>query len=159
MASSFFDRIDELISDTGEHHARGAVEVDQVYARYQHEGLELNHPRGGQAQYLKVPMVDRADEHMRRLAKHVLEPGGIADGMREVVETVAREVHDLAPREFDDLRNSAHLTVVKDDTTVFDRPPLVPRLNDEELREKDRLRHAGHSRYPLDHPQHPANRP
>lgn len=158
MPGDFFDRIDELIHETGEERVVGTVEVDQVYARYQHEGIDFKHPRGGQAMYLKQPMVDLADEHLRRLAKHVLEPGGIADGMREVVEQVARDVHDLAPREFDDLRNSAHPTVVKDETTTFDRPPLVPRLTEEELREKDRLRDAGHHRYPLDHPQHVANR-
>jgi hypothetical protein len=154
----FFDRIDELLHDVGRDHVTGSVEVDQVYAKYQHERLDLNHPHGGHAQYLKQAMVDHADEHMRRLAKHVLEPGGVADGMREVVDQVARDVHEEAPREFGDLRNSAHPTVVKDDVTTFDVPPLVPRLTEAELREKDRLRDAGHDRYPLDHPQHVANR-
>jgi hypothetical protein len=158
MAGDFFDRIDELAHDVGDEQVSGSVEVDQRYSKFQHERLDLKHPRGGHAQFLKMPMVDRADEHMRRLAKHVLEPGGVADGMREVVEQVARDVHEEAPREFGDLRNSAHPKVVKDGETTFDRPPLVPRLSDAELREKDRLRRGGHDRYPDDHPQHVANR-
>lgn len=158
MASTFFDRLDQL-GDRIPTTVDGKVEVDQVYAHYQHEGVDLEHPRGGQPFYLKVPMVDFAEEHTRRLAKSLMDPGGAKEGMQDVVEDVARGVHDLAPREFGDLRNSAHPTVAVDGAVEYDRPPLVPRLTEKELREKDRLRRAGHGEYPLDHPQHISNRP
>lgn len=157
MTSSFFARLDDLEQQVPEA-IEGKVEVDQVYAHYQHEGVEFRHPRGGQPFYLKIPMVDFAEEHTRRLAKTLIEPGGAKEGMQDVVEEVSRGVHELAPREFDDLRNSAHPTVSVDGVVTYDRPPLIPRLTEEELREKDRLRRAGHVRYPLDHPQHIANR-
>lgn len=157
MASTFFERIDEL-DDRIPESVDGKVEVDQAYAHYQHEGVEFDHPRGGQPFYLKVPMVDFAEAHTRRLAKTLMDPGGAKEGMQDVVEEVARGVHELAPREFGDLRNSAHPTVAVDGVVEYDRPPLVPRLSEAELREKDRLRHAGHGGYPLEHPQHITNR-
>lgn len=158
MASTFFDRMDELADQVGHGHLTGKVEVDQVYAHYQHEGLDLQHPRGGQAKYLEGPLLRGVENHMRTLAKHTLDVEGPRLGMQDIVEGLSRDVFDEAPREFEDLRNSAHPTVRDDDRLLYDRPPLVPRLTEEELREKNRLRDAGHHGYPLDHPQHIANR-
>lgn len=173
MESTFFARIDELANRVGDGHLIGVVEVNQVYAHRQHEELLWEHPRGGKAKYLEDPMVGGSEAHARTLAKHLLDPEGPRLGMQEVVEDVARDVYDDAPREFGDLRNSAHPSVVSGGHVnhldegkvqvdggeiVYDRPPLVPRLDETELREKNRLRDAGHRSYPLDHPQHIANR-
>lgn len=158
MSSTFFDRIDELADRVGRGHLVGKIEVDQVYAHYQHEGLDLRHPRGGQAKYLEEPVIGQSEAHMRTLAKHVLDPEGPRLGMQDVVEGISRDVLDKAPREFEDLRNSAHPSVDDDGHVVYDRPPLVHRLTDEELKEKSRLRSLGHHGYPLEHPQHIANR-
>ena len=35
---------------------RAAVSFDTIYAVYQHEGLDFNHPRGRQAKYLESPL-------------------------------------------------------------------------------------------------------
>jgi hypothetical protein len=150
--------MDELADRVGHGHLVGKVEVNQVYAHYQHEGLDLRHPRGGHAKYLEQPMIGGAEDHMRTLAKNTLDVEGPRRGMQDVVENVSRSVHEEAPREFEDLRNSAHPTVASDDTVIYDRPPLVHRLTDDELREKNRLRNLGVHSYPLDHPQHVTNR-
>lgn len=49
-------------------------------------------------------------------------------------------VYDHAPVEFGDLRESGHPTVTDEGHTTYDRPPLVPRLSEAELREKNQLR-------------------
>jgi hypothetical protein len=111
----------------------------------QHEGIDLNHPRGGQAKFLEAPTVGAASEHMARVAKTVLEPGGPADGMIEVVDSIGDKVRELAPVEFDDLRRSAHPSVEDDGVVRYDRPPEVPRLSEAELKAKDRLRSLGYA--------------
>lgn len=110
-----------------------------------HEGLDLNHERGGQAKFLEAPTVGGASEHMATLAKTVLEPGGPADGMREVVDGLSGKVGELAPVEFDDLRRSGHPSVEDDGVVVYDKPPEVPRLSEEELKAKSRLRDLGYA--------------
>jgi phage gp36-like protein len=96
MAGTFHDRIKELAERVGHGTLTGSVEVDQVYAHYQHESLDLRHPRGGGAKYLEQPTIGGVDGHMQALAKTVLETGP-ADGMRDVVEDISGKVKELAP--------------------------------------------------------------
>lgn len=145
MAGDFAERIRELQERVGDGTLRGKVEVDQVYARYQHEGLDFKHPRGGQAKYLEQPWLSEAENRVRTVAKTVLEPGGPQDGMRDVVEGGAEDVKTHAPVEFDDLRRSGHPSVEDDGVVVYDRPPEVPRLSEDELRAKSRLRSLGYA--------------
>lgn len=49
-------------------------------------------------------------------------------------------VVEQAPREFGDLENSGHPSVIDDGVTIYDRPARVHRLDREELRAKDRIR-------------------
>lgn len=158
MPGDFLERIDELAEAVGDGHLIGAVEVDQVYAHRQHEELFWKHPEGGQAKYLEQPWLSSAEDTMRHLAKTLLDEGGPAVGMVEAVEAGARAVFDHAPFEFGDLRASGHPSVIdgghvedvdagKVDVigghTVYDRPPAVHRLSEEELRAKGDLRRLG----------------
>lgn len=159
--SSFFARMDELQAMVGDDHLIGACEVDQVYAHRQHEELTWHHPEGGQAKYLEGPFIGGIEDHMRRLAKTMLDTTGPRAGMAEVAEEMAAAVFEHAPFEFGDLRASGHPFVVdgghvetveagKTDITggqtVYDRPPAVPRLSEEELRAKGDVRRLGLSR-------------
>lgn len=146
--ADFFERIAELREKVGHDRLVGKVEVDQVYAHYQHEGLDLAHPRGGQAKYLEQPLLSGSEDWMRTVAKSLLEEGP-ADGMKDVVERVSGKVSEHAPVEFDHLRRSGHPTVTDDGATVYDRPPEVGRLSEEELK-AERRRGIGHSGH--DHP-------
>lgn len=138
MPSDFFERIEELQDRVGDGTLTGKVEVDQVYARYQHEGLDFRHPRGGQAKYLEQPFLAGASGHMQTLARTVLEPDGPHRGMKDVVENTAHDVFVHAPVEFDNLRRSGHPSVEDNGSVVYDRPPEVPRLTEEQLREEKR---------------------
>lgn len=138
---SFQDRIDELIA-MAEGDLKGNVTVDQVYAKYQHERLDLKHPRGGKARYLADPLYQNASSYLQNIADSVLEDGGVR-GMTESMQRLSNEVYLNAPVEFNDLKNSGHPSVTSNGVTVYDSPPNVPRLTEEELRAKGRLRRGG----------------
>jgi hypothetical protein len=105
--------------------------------------VEFRHPEGGQAKFLEEPLLTGVEDHMRKLAKSFLEPGGPADGMRDSMEDLSQAVYDHAPHEFGDLRASGHPTVIDDGATVYDRPPHVHRLTEDELQAKGHLRTLG----------------
>lgn len=129
------------------------VLVNQAYAAPNHAGFWVtgplaghvikNHPQGGQSHYLSEPLFAKAPEYMRLIAAQLLQRDGLIRAAREVVENLSREVFDKAPRDFEDLRNSAHPTVTDNGEVVYDRPPVRGRLSRAALREKGRRRRAG----------------
>lgn len=143
MAGDFGERIDELIGlmDGGEDLV-GHVEIDQVYAAYQHEGLDLRHPRGGQAKFLEGPLFEGVDSTLSEVAGSFLHDGGL-EGMSDAVEDLSTRAEALTPVEFHDLADSGHPSVTVGDAVVYDRPPVVPRLTEEQLKAKARLRDLG----------------
>lgn len=146
-SAAFEQRLSELADRVGDGVLTGRIEVDQVYARFQHEGLDLKHPKGGRAKYLEGPLYQKHRELYGRLAANVLH-GSLEDAMRANVEALAVEVYDNAPREFHDLRRSAHPVVTDGDAVVYDRLPEVHRLTAPELRAKAEARALG---FPHDH--------
>ena len=134
---SFFDGIEQLRAQVGHGLLEGAVEVDQLYAQYQHEGLDFNHPRGGQALYLGGPLTASQNSYMQKIADTLLDD--VDAGMKDVVEDLSAQVGRLAPIDLNNLRRSAHPTVTDDGDVVYDRPPDQPRLSEDELRA---LRHG-----------------
>lgn len=167
--ASFSDRIDELIKQTGTGQLQGQVEFDQAYAATQHEGgwisgpnagrLITEHPGGGGSHYLSQPLLDGVTDSMQKLADHLLDDrsGALVEAMIDDVEKLADDSAAKAPIEFGDLRESAHPTVTDDGEVVYDRPPQVPRLSEEQLEAK--ARGAGRGDYrrtylPEDHPLH-----
>lgn len=144
MGSASFDAaLARLSEDVGTTRVRGRVEVDQVYARYQHEGLDFNHPRGGQAKYLEQPFYANVPQYMQDIAARVLS-GDLTQAMADVMEDLSGEVFDRAPIEFLDLRASGHPTVERGGAVVYDRPPMQARLTEEQLRIKSRMRGGGY---------------
>jgi hypothetical protein len=141
--SEFSDNIDRLVKATPRK-ITGAVKVDQVYAHYQHEHPEFHHPDGGEAFYLKTPLYAKADKYLERLAEGAIQSdgtSGLKDAMIENMEDLSREVYDRAPWEFGDLRASGHPTVAEGEEVVYDRPPMVHRLDKDELAIKSHLRY------------------
>lgn len=148
MPSTFRQRLDDLRDQT---HARteritGSVVVDQIYAKYQHEDLSLNHPRGGKARYLADPLMANYERYLQHYAATVIEgsDGGLG-AMRDSVEDLAGRggVETFAPREFGDLRASGHprvLAGLAGERVLYDRSPRQRRLTEDELRAKARLR-------------------
>lgn len=142
---TFQTRIDELDEMVGHGDLTGRVVVDQVYAKYQHERLDLKHPGGGKAMYLRDPLFVKAPGILRHIATELLVRGP-ENGMQHGVESIADGVRDQAPIEFGDLKNSAHPSVEDHGVLIYNRPPLHDRLSKEALREKSRLRSLGFGR-------------
>lgn len=138
----FGARVDELIKQVGTGNLEGKVTVDQVYAQYQHEDLSLRHPGGGQAKYLEKPLMQDHPKYLQRIASEVLDRGP-EPAMERAMEDLSQSVYDLAPIEFGDLKASGHPTVDDDGRTVYDRPPMMRRLTEEEIDIKRGLREIG----------------
>jgi hypothetical protein len=147
MVSTFFDRIDDLAEQVGVGSLQMKVVVDQVYAHYQHEGVSmhgrpLTHPHGGQDFYLRDPLYNKIDERMQKLADATLSEDGskLKSAMIDAAEELSEDVFELAPKEFNDLAESGHPSVTDDGATIYDRPPRVGRLSEEQLKAKSRER-------------------
>lgn len=137
---SFDAGIRELAERVGDGLLEGIVRVDQPHAAVQEVGywktgpnagaIIRNHPRGGKSHALGDALTDNSDRYMQRLAHDVYEPGGLRVGMIDVVEDIASDYYENAPRETDTLRNSAHPMVVDDGDLAYDRAPVEPRQED-----------------------------
>jgi len=132
---TFSERIDELRKMVGSGKLTGTCTVSQVYAHRQHEEMSYRHPRGGSAKYLQKPLMDHYRDYISDYAHTVLSDGGQA-AMKRSMEHLSDAVEITAPREFFDLMRSGHPKVEVDGRTVYDRPPKVHRLTEEELRAK-----------------------
>lgn len=166
MAGSFFERLDELAEMVGQGKLGGKVTFDQVYAFAQEESTWLTgplaghviteHPHGGGPKYLEGALLEGVENFYGHIAEKVLDEGSVAP-MVDDAEKLADDSAARAPIEFGDLRESAHPVVTDDGATVYDRPPIVPRLSRSELAQKARGRSRGdyHRTYlPEHHPLH-----
>lgn len=139
MTGGFAERMQELADRVGNGNLEVTVTVDQVYAKYQHEGLDLRHPRGGRAKYLAGPLMESADSNLSNIADSILEDGGVR-GAIDTAQHLINDVYLNAPVEFNDLKNSGSGRVTSDGHEVYSQPANVPRLTEEELKAKNRLR-------------------
>lgn len=151
MPGTFDQRMAELEAMTPKESVRATVEVDQVYAHYQHEGISYDHNpttpsgtlqyrNGGGAKYLERPWLEAAEHDMKRWADGLLREHGLFDASTGIADEGVRMVDENAPVEFGDLRESGHATVAVDGVVRYDVPPRVPRLSEDELKAKGDLR-------------------
>lgn len=119
-----------------------------VYAKYQHDGLDFVHPRGGQALYLQTPLMDHHADYLQHYADQLLVDGGeqaMIDNMEDLAEEGGVATH--APVLYSNLRASGHPMVTSDEATIYDRPPRQPRLSEDELKAIYREHHPIPSKY------------
>jgi hypothetical protein len=135
----FVERAEELRERMGDGILEGNVTVDQVYALYQHEGADFNHPRGGEAFYLARPLLEGQDIMLGAFA-------AVLDGHETAVDVMIGNMMGLAdttpikaPVEFNVLRQSASPAVIDNGAEVFKLPPAMPRLTQAELNEIRRI--------------------
>lgn len=137
----FEDGVRELIENIG---GGGKIEakvvVDQIYAKYQHESLDLRHPQGGKAKFLEDPNTRIAPRSLERIAATLFQDGGVRRGMIDHATDVVAGVAEEAPVELADLRASGHAIVKDGGAIVYDRPPVRARLSKSALRAKSKLR-------------------
>jgi hypothetical protein len=141
MPGTFTTRIAELRDRThlGDGWLRGSVEIDQVYAHFQHESLDLRHPRGGGPKYLERPLFMHFRRYLEEISHTWLEDGG-DEAMARSMEDLSDEAEQAAPWEFGDLIHSGHPQVQHGMRDVYDRPPKRHRLTHAELAQKSRWR-------------------
>lgn len=142
MAGTFMKRTKELSDRVGDGPLEGKVEVDQVYAKYQHEDLSLSHPGGGGAQYLGGPLMDQHLTYLGRIAQDILDDGPKTPMVR-AMEDLSEQVYKAAPFEFGDLKASGHPQVRDNGEMFYNRQPLVHRLSEDEINIKRELRELG----------------
>jgi len=130
-------RLRELLDRThsGTGLLEGSVTVDQVYAHYQHERLDLHHPRGGEAKYLERPLFEHFASYLTAIAAGYLDDGG-ERAMSRSMEHLSDQAELRAPWEFGDLMHSGHPQVTRGMRDVYDRPPKRHRLTKPELQLK-----------------------
>lgn len=133
--ASFDERIGDLQHQVGDGRLVGALEVDQRYARYQHEELQLRHTAGRTAKYLERPLLANTTKYMRTLAGAVLD-GDLGKAMADNMEHLSGEVERVAPIDENDLPRSGHPVVTSGGRVVYDRAPQVARLTEEQLKAK-----------------------
>lgn len=152
---TFAEGCDELARLVGDGTLHGEVTVDQVYAQFQHEVLDLKHPRGGQALYLHTPLMDHFREWLEGYASTVLEDGG-RPAMIDAMEALAEDkgVAGHAPVELGDLRASGHPLVRDGGDVIYDRAPRQHRLSEEELKLKARAADAARRLGGFHHGEH-----
>lgn len=140
--AEFEERIQELIDQTPSN-VHGTVVVDQAYAQIQHEAMDFKHPHGGRAKYLGGPLIEKHQHYLQELANGLLDghlPGVM---IRNMEDLSTKGVYENAPVEFADLKASGHPIVEADGGKIYDRPPMVHRLSEQELRDKGHLRALG----------------
>jgi hypothetical protein len=138
MSGTFGARIDELRKSVGNgERLTGALVCDQVYAHRQHEDLSYHHARGGSAKYLERPLTDHFRDYLSDYADTVLRDGG-QSAMKRSMEHLSDAMELAAPREWGDLKDSAHPSVEQGGRMIYDRAPKVGRLSKEELAAKSR---------------------
>lgn len=72
------------------------ISFNTVYAEYQHEHVELHHPRGGHAKYLEAAVKQYSglfEEYVGTRVKKALETGRPRSG-ETAAEMIARETED-----------------------------------------------------------------
>lgn len=131
----------ELLERTGGADVQSTVLVDQPYAQDQHENLTYRHVHGGQAKYLEEPMVQNAPRMAQGFADLLLDaPDAALLWHHKLGLETGQLVKKHAPREFNDLRESAAITTKSGGSIVAHRPANQHRLTEAELDAKTELR-------------------
>lgn len=134
---TFNERILELQRRVGQGKITAEVRVDQIYAQYQHQRLDLRHPRGGGPMYLTNAIMANQAKYYKQIADVVLNKPLVPVVIR-IANNLSRESQKRTPIFLADLRKS-HQPIVKESGRVVYRGPARRRLNKTELRAKARL--------------------
>lgn len=123
---------------------KGLLRVDQVYAKYHHERLDLHHPRGGGPKYLEQPLMASYQAYLQRIANALLDEGTSPEqAMIDSMEALNGAMSAAAPIEFNNLRRSGNPRVYSNGRKVYDRPAWQKRLTKTQLRNLRRYRRGG----------------
>lgn len=127
------DGVPDLLDRVGDGLLRGRLKDDQVYAQYQHERLDLKHPRGGKARYLADPLMAEHQQYYAHMAENALEPDGLLQAMIDAVQSLNGSMSQQAPVDLNNLRRSGTESVWDNGQLAYRKPAEQKRLSREEL--------------------------
>lgn len=123
-----------VLDQVGEGHLVGHLRVDQVYAKYHHERLDLRHPRGGGPKYLEEPFFANHQDYLQTVADAILD-GDPERAMAYAMESLNTAMSSRAPVLYNNLRRSGNPRVFSNGRLVYDRAAWQRRLTRDELRQ------------------------
>jgi hypothetical protein len=112
---------------------------DQVYAKYQHERLDLRHPNGGKARYLADPLYEGHGKYYAEVVAELFTGGAVA-AMTKAVESWNDAVKGQTPVDLNNLRMSGTRTVWDNGALASLHPAEQGRLSEAALRALKRYR-------------------
>lgn len=138
MGSTFFRRIEKLDSRIGHGKITASVKVDQLYARYQHERMNLNHHGVGGPKFLTRALFENHDRWYTQIANHLYSPLGVNHWMVRISKNFKSETQKRTPVFLSHLKTSAEARVKEGGAFIY-RGPHTPRLSKRQVRAKAHL--------------------
>lgn len=123
----FIPRTNHLLDLVGNGTIEASVVVDQVYAKFQHERIELKHRKGGKAHYLRDPLYAGMNRWLRGTARRMTRERMVVI-FTDIADDLSGGVADQAPEWIGDLRNSGQPRV-KDRGRFVYQGTHAPRLS------------------------------
>jgi hypothetical protein len=137
---SFNDRMTELKKLVGTGKIEASLTVSQAYAQYQHEGVGLAHPRGGEAHFLTNALNATYKELYSRVAQGLFR-GNVQQDFIKYTDTLNTATADRTPVELDNLRRSGASAVKVGGRFIYQRAAAQRKLTRSELNNRVRLYH------------------
>lgn len=134
-----------VLDQVGQGNLKGVVRVDQVYAKYHHERMDLHHPRGGGPKYLESALHANYQDYLERVARAFLK-GDPEQAMARAMESLNTAMAARAPVQFNNLRRSGNPRVISQGAVVYNRAAKQHRLSRAELNAERRGRGRRRSR-------------
>lgn len=137
---TFEARMRELSDQVGQGTIEAQVKVSQLYAQRQHQGAHFNHPRGGEAFYLKNALMANYREHYQRVAMELYR-GNVQALFIRFGERVASDSSKRTPVELGNLKESDSVKVKVQGRVIYSRPARKPKMSRTQLNRRIRLHH------------------
>lgn len=137
---SFNDRMTELKKLVGIGKIEASVTYAQAYAQFQHEGVGLRHPRGGEAHFLANALNATYKEFYDRVAMGLFR-GNVQQDFIQYTDRLNTAAAERAPIELDNLRRSGAAAVKVGGRFVYQRQASQRKLTKTELNNRVRLHH------------------
>lgn len=136
---TFIRRTEKLQERIGSGKIQAGVRVDQIYAQYQHERMDLKHYGMGGPKFLSRALAGNHVKWLEQIARHLYSPLGVEHWMIRIADNMSSESKKNTPVFLSDLRKSHEARVKVGGRFVYRAGAVRPRLHKSELRAKARL--------------------
>jgi hypothetical protein len=136
---TFIRRTEKLQERIGSGKVQAGVRVDQIYAQYQHERMDLKHYGIGGPKFLSTALMQNHVKWLEQIGRHLYSPLGVNHWMERIAINMASESKRRTPMFLSDLRKSHEARVKEHGRFIYRDGTVRPRLHKSELRAKARL--------------------